>query len=137
MEARNQQIDQLTGEVDSLERQNHSLRQSLACLKPECGEVKPVEVSPTGQSDSRQCQVLQNRIAELERQLTECRLTSVPRDPGHGQDDNLNNNGEDLPVQGPIPQEPDDKFFFSRSSNNSGSSKIWSFFPRLTKALIK
>ena len=40
---------------------------------------------------------------------------------------------EDLPVQGPIPKEPDEKlYFFPRRK-----SRIWSFFPRLTRALMK
>lgn len=40
---------------------------------------------------------------------------------------------EDLPVQGPIPKEPDEKLFNLRDRK----SRIWSFFPRLTRALIK
>ncbi|KAJ6221381.1 hypothetical protein RDWZM_007193 [Blomia tropicalis] len=41
---------------------------------------------------------------------------------------------EDLPVQGPLPKEPDEKRFFKVSNRKS---QIWSFFPRLTRALIK
>ena len=43
---------------------------------------------------------------------------------------------EDLPVQGPIPKEPDEKLYWS-PRNNQNRSKIWSFFPKFTKSFIK
>ena len=43
---------------------------------------------------------------------------------------------EDLPVQGPIPKEPDEKLYWS-PRNNQNRSRIWSFFPKFTKSFIK
>ncbi|XP_075679461.1 uncharacterized protein LOC113797617 isoform X2 [Dermatophagoides pteronyssinus] len=44
---------------------------------------------------------------------------------------------EDLPVQGPIPKEPDEKLFWS-PRNNPNRNRIWSFFPKLSlNKLIK
>lgn len=146
---KSEEAEQLKTANEALTEENANLRHLNATIRSNMARRKDEEVKvESKETDDERYHLLEEKVRSLEAQIEVYkRKLKASQDQLLEQQQQVNNNNneegdkeveaaeeaipiEDLPVQGPIPKEPD----FYRSNRKS---RIWSFFPRLTRALIK
>lgn len=148
IQSKNEQIENLTTQNDNLINENQHLRNLVSSSRKLSRSVSEIIVDQPVPQITDDTQTLQAKMEELQEELdlykmklkmSEKNLEDTVKSVCETNDNNNYTEDqeeiikmEDLPVQGPIPKEPDEKLFYNRNT-----SRIWSFFPRLTKSLIK
>ena len=152
VEQKKDEIDNLKSQNDALHEENQHLRNLMLSIREKEAQSSIHKGTTENGNDALgEKAILEEKIKSLEDaiEMYKLRLKMAESSITNGKEvieqvNDRNNNEnekdelqeaeeaiamEDLPVQGPIPKEPDEKLFF-----RDRKSRIWSFFPRLTRA---